>query len=76
MFSTTLMLSLIVCERQMYRVSSGFPGLTIMRIGQVDDLALHGTVLKPRKEQFGKDRVAWVKPTEGVEQHEGNYFRP
>ena len=44
-------------------------------MGQVDDLELHETKLRPRIEQFGKDRVAWVEPTEGVEQHAGNYFK-
>lgn len=45
-----------------------------MRIGQVDDLALHGTTLKPRIEQFTKDRVAWLKGTEGAEQYPGNFY--
>ena len=39
------------------------------RIGQVDDLHLHETKLKPRLEQFAKDRVAWQQPIEGMEQH-------
>jgi hypothetical protein len=32
-----------VCGSLMFRVSSGFPGNTILRIGQVDDLELHET---------------------------------
>lgn len=63
-----------VCGSLMYRVSSGIPGVTILRMGQVDDFKLHETVLKPRIEQFGKDRVNWLHGVEGVEQHEGSYF--
>ena len=63
-----------VCGSLMYRVSSGWPGKLIMRIGQVDDFKLHETVLKPQLETFTKDRVSWFKGAEGAEQHEGNYF--
>ncbi|MCJ1255275.1 hypothetical protein MMC24_003091 [Lignoscripta atroalba] len=63
-----------VCGSLMYRVSSGWPGTAIMRIGQVDDLTLHGTTLKPQLEMFTKNRVAWVKGPEGAEQYRGNYF--
>ena len=45
-----------------------------MRIGQVDDLAMHGTTLKPQAEQFIKDRVVWFKGAEGAEQYRGNYY--
>ena len=59
----------------MYRVSSGFPGKSILRIGTVDDFNLHETKLKPRIEQFAKDRVRWCAAGEGVEQKEGNYYK-
>jgi len=58
----------------MYRVSSGTPDQVLLRIGTVDDLTLQGTVLKPRFEQFTKDRVAWLQGAEGVEQHRGNFL--
>ena len=58
----------------MYRVSSGFPDKYVMRIGTVDDFNLHETRLKPRIEQFGKDRVGWCKGGDGVKQDGGNYF--
>lgn len=45
-----------------------------MRIGQVDDLTLHGTTLKPQVEMFTKDRVAWFKGAEEAEQYHGNYY--
>ena len=48
--------------------------MAIMRIGQVDDRKLHGTTLKPRVEQFTKDRVAWFKGAEGAVQYHGNYY--
>ncbi|KAL8711742.1 MAG: hypothetical protein Q9220_003913 [cf. Caloplaca sp. 1 TL-2023] len=63
------------CGSLMFRVSSGFPGKTIMRLGQVDDFALHEGKLKPTIEQYAKDRVAWVQPAVGVEQHAGGYYR-
>ena len=63
-----------ICGSLMYRVSSGFPGKTIMRIGQVDDFHLHETTLMPWIEQFTKDRVAWVKEMKGMEQEKGNYY--
>lgn len=62
------------CGNLMYRVSTGFPGMSILRIGTVDDFNLHETKLKPRIEQFGKDRVSWLKGGEGVEQDMGNFF--
>jgi hypothetical protein len=63
-----------VCGTLMYRKSSGSPGKSIPRIGTVDDFNLHETKLKPRIEQFGKDRVCWFKGGESVEQREGNYY--
>lgn len=61
-----------VCGTLMYRISSGFPGLLVTRIGTVDDYNLHETVLKPRLEQYTKDRVGWFKGAEGAVQFEGH----
>jgi Glutathione-dependent formaldehyde-activating enzyme len=36
-----------VCGGLMYRVPSDFSGKTILRIGQMDGLELHETMLKP-----------------------------
>ncbi|KAK9425943.1 putative CENP-V/GFA domain-containing protein [Seiridium unicorne] len=63
-----------VCGTLMYRVSSGFPGKSILRLGTVDDFNLQETKLKPRVEQFCKDRVAWFKGGEGVRQEDGNFY--
>jgi hypothetical protein len=60
----------------MYRISSGFPGFTIMRLGQVDDFSLFDGALKPRLEQFVKDRVPWAHSAEGVQQESGNVIVP
>ena len=62
------------CGTLMYRVSSGYPGHSILRIGTIDDFNLHETKLKPRIEQFTKNRVNWFSGGVGVEQHEGSYF--
>lgn len=62
------------CGTLMYRVSSGFPGQSILRIGTVDDFNLHETKLRPRVEQFTKDRVGWLHGAEGVRQVEGSAY--
>lgn len=63
-----------VCGTLMYRVSSGWPGKSVMRIGTIDDYHLQETKLKPRIEQYTKDRVNWCSGGQGVEQHEGSFF--
>lgn len=62
------------CGTLMYRVSSGSPGQSILRIGTVDDFQLHETKLRPRVEQFIKDRVGWLSGVEGVEQVQGSAY--
>ena len=62
------------CGTLMYRVGSAFPGLSILRIGTVDDFSLHETKLRPRVEQFIKDRVEWFSGVEGAKQFEGSAF--
>ncbi|KAK9366211.1 Mss4-like protein [Lipomyces kononenkoae] len=59
------------CGSLMYRVGTGFPAKSILRIGTVDDFNLHETKLKPRIEQFVKDRVVWLHGADGVEQVQG-----
>ncbi|KAI0127525.1 Mss4-like protein [Xylariales sp. AK1849] len=61
------------CGTLMYRVGSGFPGQSIMRIGTVDDFSLHATKLRPTMELFTKRRVEWFHGVEGegVEKFEG-----
>lgn len=49
-----------VCGTLMYRRSSGYPGMSIPRIGTIDDFALQETKFKPRIETFEKDRVSWL----------------
>lgn len=61
----------------MYARSTGFPGGgSVLRTGTVDDFSLHDTKLKPRVEQFCKDRVSWLKGGEGIQQEQGNFFDP
>jgi len=62
------------CGTLMYRVGSRFPGMSILRIGTVDDFHLHETKLKPTVEQFTKSRVAWLPGVEGLRQVEGSSF--
>lgn len=52
----------------MYRVSSGLPGQSILRIGTVDDFSLHETKLKPQIEQFVEARVGWLADVPGARQ--------
>ncbi|KAI4719357.1 hypothetical protein E4T48_04407 [Aureobasidium sp. EXF-10727] len=56
------------CGTLMYRRSSGFPGLSITRVGTVDDLSLHDTKLKPRVEIWCQSRVKWFDGVEGIKQ--------
>ncbi len=56
----------------MYRVGAAFPGMSILRVGTVDDFSLHETKLKPSMEQFTKDRVSWCHGSEGTKQFEGD----
>lgn len=53
------------CGSLMYRVSSGYPGLSILRIGTVDDFRLHETKLRPRVELYVEKRVDWFTGVEG-----------
>ena len=64
------------CGTLMYRVSSGTPDVAYMRVGTVDDFALHETTLKPSIEIFCKDRVGWLKPIEGSKQAFNNPLAP
>ena len=52
----------------MYRVGAAFPGMSILRLGSVDDFTLMETKLRPTMEQYTKDRVSWKGPTEGTTQ--------
>lgn len=63
-----------ICGTLMYRTGSGFPGLSILRIGTVDDFNLQETALKPDVEQFVKDRVAWLSGVEGAEKVQGFHY--
>lgn len=58
----------------MYRVGAGFPGMKIMRIGTVDDFNLQATILKPKVEQFVKDRHEWVGGGQGIKQVAGYHY--
>jgi len=61
------------CGTLMYRVGEQFPGMSILRIGTVDDYHLHETKLKPTREDFVKDRVCWLNKVEGTRQFEETY---
>lgn len=62
------------CGTLMYRISSAFPTVPILRIGSVDDLTLAETKLKPQWEQFTKDRISWFSgvQVDGIKRLEGN----
>ena len=63
------------CGSLMYRVSSGFPGKSILRIGTVDDFTLHDTKLKPKAQQFIGSRVGWLgNGVPGVAQCRADHF--
>ena len=62
------------CGTLMYRRGTRFPGLSIARVGTVDDFHLHETKLRPGVEMFTKDRVGWLTGAVGVPQVEGSAF--
>lgn len=62
------------CGTLMYRISSGSPDRKVLRVGTVDDFQLHETILRPRIEQFAKDRVSWFEGGVGVRQYQGNFL--
>ncbi|KAJ7178616.1 Mss4-like protein [Mycena crocata] len=62
------------CGTLMYRVGASFPGMSVLRLGTVDDFNLHETKLKPRVEQYTKDRVSWLPGLAGVQQYSGMAF--
>ncbi|KAM0747606.1 hypothetical protein T439DRAFT_383228 [Meredithblackwellia eburnea MCA 4105] len=58
------------CGTLLYRIGTGFPGASILRLGTVDDYNLVETKLKPDLEQFIEDRVAWLPGATGIKQVE------
>jgi hypothetical protein len=63
-----------VCGTLMYRRSTGYPGMSIPRIGTIDDFALQETKFKPRVETFEKDRCRWLKPADVEEHVDGAFY--
>lgn len=63
------------CGTLMFRISSGFPGNKIMRIGTIDDFTLQESKLKPRIEQYTKDRSNWCSGARDAEQHKGAFYK-
>ena len=59
------------CGTLMYRIGAAFSGQSILRIGTVDDFRLMETKLRPRREQFTKNRVDWLPGVEGTLKSEG-----
>ncbi|KAJ9122859.1 hypothetical protein QFC24_003897 [Naganishia onofrii] len=56
------------CGTLMWRQGSSFPGTKFMRVGTVDDLHLHETVLRPQKEYFIENRPDWWHGVEHAKQ--------
>lgn len=59
------------CGSLMYRRGEAMPGVSILRIGTVDDFKLAETALRPTIEQYVKHRVDWVKDIKNMVQIEG-----
>jgi hypothetical protein len=62
------------CGTLMYRTSTGFSGITVLRTGTVDDASLIESKLRPRSELFTKYRPSWLPACEGARQLEGQAF--
>ena len=63
-----------ICGTLLYRRGDGFPDSSILRIGTVDDFNLHETKLRPRVEQFTKNRVSWLSGAKDIKQVEASAF--
>ncbi|KAL7917402.1 Mss4-like protein [Trichoderma austrokoningii] len=65
-----------VCGNLMYRRSSRFPGMSILRIGTVDDFNLHESKLRPQFEQFIDNRANWLAGVQidGIPHHAKSGF--
>jgi hypothetical protein len=65
-----------ICGNLLYRKSSGWPGMSALRVGTVDDFSLHLTKLKPQFEQYTRDRPKWLDGVqlEGIPHHTGSGF--
>jgi len=48
------------CGTLLYRVSSGWPGQSILRIGTIDDFHLIDTLIRPKIEQNKVHRAGWL----------------
>ena len=59
------------CGSLMYRVGETWPGMSILRIGTVDDFTLAETKLRPQIEQFLKERVSWFTGVDGAKKFDG-----
>ncbi|KAL9056308.1 MAG: hypothetical protein Q9162_002999 [Coniocarpon cinnabarinum] len=59
------------CGTLMYRVGARFPGMSILRIGTIDDFNLADTKIRPTIEQFTKERANWLTPVKGATETEG-----
>lgn len=63
------------CGSLMYRTSEVYEGISILRLGTVDDFSLADTALRPHIEQWTKHRVGWLDDVENVERSE-DQFQP
>ncbi|KAI1189659.1 Mss4-like protein [Nemania serpens] len=62
------------CGTLMYRVGDRFPGVKILRLGTVDDFNLAETKLRPKTEQFIRNRVSWFSGCEGTRKVQGSGY--
>jgi hypothetical protein len=62
------------CGTLMYRTSEKYSGLSILRLGTVDDFTLMETKLKPQLEQYVEHRVSWLSGVDGARKAEGMGF--
>lgn len=56
------------CGTLMFRKGSSYPDHWFLRVGTVDDLRLHETLLKPQTEYFTMDRVEWFHGVDSAKQ--------
>ncbi|KAI1118197.1 Mss4-like protein [Nemania sp. NC0429] len=62
------------CGTLMYRTSEKHSDVKILRLGTVDDFNLAETKLRPRTEQYIRDRVSWFSGCDGTRKAEGSAY--
>ena len=57
------------CGSTLYRISTGYPGLVVIKAGCIDDFNTEDG--KPALELYTRSHVSWLPNIDGVKQNQG-----